>query len=185
MANFEAKELNFSDINNGVRYQNGDIPDSEAINAPIEASVYAQKLAQEASVKAETALNMAWGSQTGNYPAISAYPIGTPFFTNTDIDPAEIFGGEWELILDRTIVGAGNKYAVRETGGSADAVVVEHDHQIQATYSTTGTASAESTSVQGVNDYLSSYSRTQKRGEDGTGKNMPPYYAMYIWLRIA
>lgn len=106
-------------------------------------------------------------------------------------DPAVLFGGTWERIENRFLLGIGDEYPLRDAdgnlileGGSADAVVVEHDHEIQATYSTTGTASAESTSVQGVNNYLSSYSRTLKMGESGTGKNMPPYFAVYMWQRV-
>lgn len=45
MANFEAKKFSLSDIHNGIRYANGDIPDAEAINAPIEAAAFAQTLA--------------------------------------------------------------------------------------------------------------------------------------------
>lgn len=45
MANFKAKTLILSDIHNGIRYENGDIPDAEAINAPIEAAAFAQTLA--------------------------------------------------------------------------------------------------------------------------------------------
>lgn len=47
MANFEAKEFMFSDINDGQRYQNGNVVDAEAINKPIEASMWAVNKAQE------------------------------------------------------------------------------------------------------------------------------------------
>jgi hypothetical protein len=45
MAQFEAKTFNPSDINYGQRYQNGDIVDANAINAPIEAALLIQSLA--------------------------------------------------------------------------------------------------------------------------------------------
>lgn len=45
MAQFEAKLLNANEINGGQRYQNGDIVDADAINAPIEAALLIQSLA--------------------------------------------------------------------------------------------------------------------------------------------
>lgn len=125
--------------------------------------------------------------------ALAAERDKVKFYATPDAEenPAELFGGDWTRIENRFLLGIGNAYPLRDKdgnlileGGSADAVVVEHDHEIQATYSTTGSASADSTGVQGVNDYLSSYSRTLKRGESGTGKNMPPYYGMYLWRRM-
>lgn len=47
MANFEAKEFMFSDINGGQRYKDGDVVYAEAINKPIEASMWAVNKAQE------------------------------------------------------------------------------------------------------------------------------------------
>lgn len=88
MANFEAKAFLFSDINNGQRYQNGDIPDAEAINKPIEASKYAVDLSRLALATAEG--NQEGGSvgeeylsvfatQDGFYPSLTAGKIGGNF----------------------------------------------------------------------------------------------------------
>ncbi len=125
--------------------------------------------------------------------ALAAERAKVKFYATPDAEenPAELFGGDWTRIENRFLLGIGDAYPLHDAngalileGGSADAVVVEHNHEIMATYSTYGTASAESTSVQGVNDYLASYSRTLKTGESGTGKNMPPYYGMYLWRRL-
>jgi hypothetical protein len=53
MANFESKKIDFSQINKGVKFENGDVVSAEAINAPIEASAYAQEVAEEAKRIAE------------------------------------------------------------------------------------------------------------------------------------
>lgn len=53
MANFENKKIDFSQINGGVKFENGDVVSAEAINAPIEASAYAQEVAEEAKRIAE------------------------------------------------------------------------------------------------------------------------------------
>ncbi len=52
MANFIKKKIDLDAINNGNRYNNGDVVDSESINAPIEASAYAQDVADIAEKKA-------------------------------------------------------------------------------------------------------------------------------------
>lgn len=48
MAQFEEKSFSLSDINNGKRYENGDIVDASVINAVIEASAYAVTMAKTA-----------------------------------------------------------------------------------------------------------------------------------------
>lgn len=46
MANFTPQKIDLSQINNGQKYENGDGINSQAINAPIEASAYAQELSE-------------------------------------------------------------------------------------------------------------------------------------------
>ncbi len=53
------------------------------------------------------------------------FPVGSVYFGP---DPTDFLGGRWTLLPDIMIVGAGNKYIVGATGGSADAVVVSHTH---------------------------------------------------------
>ena len=53
MENFEKKKIEFSQINGGLKFKNGDAVSAEAINAPIEASAYAQEVAEEAKRIAE------------------------------------------------------------------------------------------------------------------------------------
>ena len=48
MAQFEPKKLNIGEINGGNRFNNGDGVSAEAINAPIEAALYAEEIAKEA-----------------------------------------------------------------------------------------------------------------------------------------
>ena len=81
-------------------------------------------------------------------------------------------------LRDRFVIGAGNNYAVAATGGSKDAVVVAHDHDVKV-----GTAGGsgggfvsdrESEAVGGGTDTAS----IQSTGVSGTDKNLPPYYAL-------
>lgn len=107
-------------------------------------------------------------------------------------------------LRNRFIIGAGDTYSVGDTGGSADAVVVEHTH--------TGTTStsANHTHNRGVGvsgfgggnipgfsdarygsrsvDGAGSHSHTvtvSTDGSSGVNANLPPYYALAFIQQIA
>jgi len=126
---------------------------------------------------------------------------------------ADIPGG-WALcdgtngtpnLKNRFIVGAGDAYAKGDTGGSADAVVVAHSHT--GSTNTTGNHRHSDTfynqsngSVTGpqfmtgrswpktfYSDYAGNHSHSlniNSTGEDGTGKNLPPYYALAYIMKL-
>lgn len=99
-------------------------------------------------------------------------------------------------LTDKFVIGAGNSYAVGDTGGSADAVVVEHTHTASVTdpghthpfYATTTTAgtdyggppfygnapqnSTTSSATTGISV------TNANAGVSGTDANLPPYYAL-------
>ena len=56
------------------------------------------------------------------------YPVGAIFISTVSADPGTYLGGTWEQIKDRFLLAAGASYAAGTTGGSVDAVVVEHNH---------------------------------------------------------
>lgn len=129
------------------------------------------------------------------------YPVGSVYISTTSSlspPPVYYFGGTWEQIKDVFLLAAGDTYTAGSTGGSADAVVVLHDHIEYGT------------NTDGLDDYRMAYKsetgtdyglyynpdgattgskgvfvRTADAGVDGTGKNMPPYLAVYMWKRIA
>lgn len=45
------------------------------------------------------------------------YPVGAIWQTATELNPANLFGGTWELVENRSLIGAGNKYQLGEEGG--------------------------------------------------------------------
>jgi hypothetical protein len=126
------------------------------------------------------------------------YPVGSIYTTTSDnVSPAFTFGGTWEQIKDVFLLAAGDTYTAGSTGGSADAVVVSHNHRLEkfgsvlalfvpASESETsagfeaaptgeGLWASETKAATGINH----------TGVDGSGKNMPPYLAVYMWKRIA
>jgi len=102
-------------------------------------------------------------------------------------------------LRDRFVVGAGSTYAVGDTGGSANAIVVSHTHT--ATSSVTdpghvhGIDSRKDAAGGGAGEYIN-YNTTKvvntqsattgisvsttvaSTGSSGTNANLPPYYAL-------
>ena len=56
------------------------------------------------------------------------YPIGSLYLSVTNTNPGTLFGGTWQQLKDRFLLGAGDSYTGGATGGSKDAVVVSHNH---------------------------------------------------------
>lgn len=116
---------------------------------------------------------------------IKSYPVGSIYISASSATPGSLFGGTWEQIKDVFLLSAGDTYHAGLTGGSADAVVVEHKHtfatlvatQLGGAYSSPATANNYSEIRQSAD--------TNTTGVDGTGKNMPPYLVVYAWKRIA
>ena len=137
------------------------------------------------------------------------YPVGSIYISTSAESPADLFGGTWEKIEGRFLLASGDQYALGTTGGTADAVVVNHTHT-QAAHShgftdgdkvwTTKTGSTEpGAQISGTAKY---YAATPKKdyawrtstasatpainnfGEDGTGKNLPPYLSVNVWKRV-
>jgi microcystin-dependent protein len=102
------------------------------------------------------------------------------------------------------IVGAGDTYNVEQTGGSANAILVEHTHTTTAASAgshthvvergndggagtkagaASGTLSDSGTvrsSTSGSHTHTGSLNST---GESGTGKNIPPYLALFYIIK--
>lgn len=108
-------------------------------------------------------------------------------------DGRAVFGYTTPDLRDRFVVGAGTSYTVNQTGGSKDAVVVQHTHTTQPhTHTTTGVAS---TAQVDIDDDATYWYGTQvttspatvivnSTGESGVNKNLPPYYALCFIMRV-
>lgn len=105
----------------------------------------------------------------------------------------KIYGGQWNRIESRFLVGVGAGYAINQTGGYSDSVVVSHSHSGKLTidgslflkYNAIPQGSGASTTVAQVDTTTGNTAKTATAGVSGTGRNIPPYYAVYIWKRIA
>jgi hypothetical protein len=195
MARFEEKEFSFSDINNGERYQNGDIVDADAINKPIEASYYAQEKAKAAEVKADEALNKVNDSAHGNV-TLSAYPIGIIVSFAIDVNPAQLFGGSWEKIEGKFLLGSSSLYPLGSEGGSAthtltveempshyhDGIKNPNNYHIVGSVGS-GVSGRTTSSLDYVENYGSMI--TENAGGGKPHSIMPPYKVVNMWHRYA
>ena len=128
-------------------------------------------------------------------PAVGGYPVGSIYMSVNNVDPAALFGGSWMEINDRFLLASGSKYPLGLAGGSADAVVVEHNHTLEKLIGSDGGLAGDGFTIQrgyagnnttNMADLTENYAiSTAGQGESGVGKNMPPYLTVNVWKRIA
>jgi len=110
-------------------------------------------------------------------------------------------------LRNRFVVGAGNTYSVGDTGGTADSVLVSHTHTSTVNnndHSHTGTPGGGGSNggltfqrpnsqpvsftllsgLNGSHSHAATIS-TAGIGENGTGKNLPPYFALCYIQQIS
>lgn len=125
------------------------------------------------------------------------HPVGSLYVSENSTSPAELYGGTWERIEGKFIMGASDTYPAGSTGGSATHTqtvdeIASHDHLYSFTvgnaiagsefvYFKEGQYSAGS--AEGTS-YKSSYATTSS-GTSDPMDILNPYYSMYIWRRVA
>lgn len=127
------------------------------------------------------------GSTTAQGILEKAYPVGSVYMSLNSTNPETLFGGKWAPIRDRFLVGAGESYAAKATGGEKThtltvAEMPAHSHTINAGYN--GGSGAKYFSA--IPPYsLIGTTNTSSVGSGAAHNNMPPYYAVYMWARTA
>ena len=142
------------------------------------------------------------------------YPIGAIYMSVNNVNPNVLFGGRWEQLKDRFLLGSGDVYENGATGGSATVTLTanqsglkahghgmahthNHHHNLNKNFSTGGGGSANayittanrktSTQYTGYDNTASSKSTTDNNTPSNASEsheNMPPYLAVYMWKRI-
>lgn len=133
---------------------------------------------------------------------LSAHPVGEIYMTlDNDFDPNILWGGSWEKIEDRFLVGAGHTYALESTGGEATHTLnlnemPSHTHMTDIHFSwnnsSKNTVAGAATQTNGylhVDDNSSNvgyrYNTSDSKGGNQPHNNLPPYLAVNIWKRTA
>jgi hypothetical protein len=115
------------------------------------------------------------------------YPVGFFYITDSDISPASIYGGTWELIKDKFLLGCGDTFELGATGGEINhtltvAELAEHGH---STYNNGGNGYPYRIAQVAGSGEGDSLCMTMPAGGNQPHNNMPPYLSVYIWHRIA
>lgn len=139
------------------------------------------------------------------------YPIGAIYISTTETSPASLFGGTWEQIKDRFLLGSGDTYTAGATGGKASHKLTinempSHRHRLlsASNWSTNcnGLIDFNTTQVGGVantngteqycdissNDNNAQGNKApfvENTGGDKPFSILPPYLVVYMWKRTA
>lgn len=162
-----------------------------------------KKLATEEYVAEEIA-------NIGN--TLALHPIGSIYMSVNETSPAELFGGTWEQLKNRFLLGTSDAHPLGEEGGSETHTLTEGElPKISGTislgagaagetgggYGAVRTASGvfqrsvqmqygrptiETSSSYGVGNYRDAQ---MNFGSGQAHNNMPPYIAVNIWKRVA
>lgn len=127
----------------------------------------------------------------------AVYPVGSIYLSVSSTSPATLFGGTWEAMGGRFLLGADATYPAGSTGGEASHTLTtsempNHTHCTAVEYSA-GTSSINAWSLlikQGSWEtpgtaYTNAWASNQFVGGDAPHNNLPPYLAVYIWKRTA
>lgn len=142
-----------------------------------------------------------------NFVLDNVYPIGSIYMNVNSTNPRTLFGGTWEQIQGKFLLGMSSSYPAGSQGGEASHTLTTeempshgHNPANQAGYYGFITNSKEAFTVgdMGVQSGSGRYypfatvsfdiSRNTLTGTTGGGKshnNMPPYLSIYIWKRTA
>lgn len=132
------------------------------------------------------------------------YPVGSIYMSVNSINPNTIFGGTWEQLKDRFLLGAGDTYVNGNIGGESTHQLItseipRHTHRIYTNKDSESVFNSKPKS-QSIGVFVnegqavrinwqyngSTIARdTEFIGENTAHNNMPPYLVVYMWKRIS
>ena len=129
------------------------------------------------------------------------YPVGSIYMSANATSPETLFGGTWESVGGRFLLGADVTYAAGSTGGEATHTLTvsempTHRHnsvKVAENYLTAWAAENSGNSSgfelsslfkQNLEDSLNKFAGDYSGG-GAAHNNMPPYLSVYMWQRTA
>ena len=133
------------------------------------------------------------------------HPVGSLYMSENPTSPAELYGGTWERIEGRFIMGASDTYPEGSTGGEAEHALTESELPNvtgRFDFQSNGNSQGIVTGAHGVFSLgqmsIGGFQPNNKIDESGCARqiimsfgsnsphnNLPPYIAVYIWRRVA
>lgn len=134
-----------------------------------------------------------------SFDILSVYPVGAIYMSTVNTSPAALFGGWWEQLYDRFLIGAGSGYAVGSIGGTTSYALRANigacnDYPAALGYYAAGTTAYQAyhnatyvVNGEGNGSFKKWNHSTPVTTTDGTSDTttiVPPYYAVYMWRRL-
>lgn len=122
------------------------------------------------------------------------YPIGSIFISTNTTNPSTYFGGKWERIKGRFLLGANDStYKIGATGGEAKHQLTvkempSHTHDLYlAINGGSDVANVDRVALDGYgySRWWGNLYKMDNSGGNQAHNNMPPYLVVYIWKRIS
>ena len=130
------------------------------------------------------------------------YPVGSIYMSVNATDPAKLFGGTWERIKEKFLLGAGDTHTAGSTGGEFENTlgieqIPPHNHPQTKVFPNGQVGPIVFEDVEGEysgdtrpeaqNNWLTNKKSvsTLYTGGGQPHNNTPPYLAVYIWKRTA
>lgn len=115
------------------------------------------------------------------------YPIGSIYMNISNINPSEVFGGNWEQIKDTFLLACGDIYVAGSTGGEMEHTLTvdeipSHTHQCVLAHGSNDPASGFGYANTAAGTF--NFGFIKNTGGSLAHNNMPPYLVVYIWKRI-
>lgn len=125
------------------------------------------------------------------------HPVGSLYISEIATSPAELYGGTWERIEGKFIMGASDTYPAGSTGGSAthtqtENEVAPHKHNVGSRFDNSEIKTITYSGNNGCYGIIkiadSSDYGVEAQKKDTAAAPMDilnPYYSAYIWRRVA
>lgn len=159
------------------------------------------KSASDYALKTDTAPDSSkLGGKTLAEIMLALYPVGAVYISANSTSPASLFGGTWERLKDRFLLGAGDSYAAGGTGGEAEHTLISneipahyHDSYLLGfsgtvdapAYYAVFNKSAYTYNYEATTPNTLEVATTTRTGGNQPHNNMPPYLAVYMWKRVS
>jgi hypothetical protein len=109
------------------------------------------------------------------------YPVGSIYMSVNNTNPADLFGGEWEQLKDRFLIGAGGSYS--GTGGQAT-INLQHNHKLRTNIAKNSGNGNGIAYTAGAPIFENNNSEAVQNALSSSQSIIPPYLAVYMWKRI-
>lgn len=124
-----------------------------------------------------------------NFVLDNVYPIGAIYMSMNSTNPGTLFGGTWEQVQGKFLLGVSNAYPAGSSGGESEhtlttAEIPDHTHSFKYSGQSVTTGVNSIRLYQAASNQYNAYSGGQSSNCGGQAhNNMPPYLAVYIWYR--